>query len=35
VVVLIFTVGVFPKPLFDLTRDAISSIMVLTGSGIK
>jgi len=35
VVVLIFMVGVFPKPLFDLTRDTVTSIMVLTGSAIK
>jgi NADH-quinone oxidoreductase subunit M len=35
VVVLIFMVGAFPKPMFDLTRDAIASIMLFAGAGAK
>jgi hypothetical protein len=34
-VVLIFMVGAFPKPMFDLTRDAIASIMLFAGAGAK
>ena len=34
-VVLIFMVGVFPKPMFDLTHDAVAVIMKYTWSGVK